>query len=360
VTRGPIAWFIRNGVAANLLLLLIVVGGLLTLPRIRKEVFPEFSSDMISITMLYRGAAPEEVEQAVCVRIEEAVHGVDGIKRIRSTAAEGLGSVVVELLPGADARRVLDDVKARVDAIDTFPEETEQPVVQEIILRTQVISVAVSGDADEWTLKRVGEQVRDELSNLPGITQVQLVVARPYEISIEVSEAVLRRYGLTFDEVARAVRRSSLDLPGGSIRTDGGEFLLRVKGQAYRAPDFERIPLRTLPDGSRLRSWARLPVCWTGFEEDPQAARFDGLPAMVVQVFRVGDQDALAISAAVKSYIEEAGRRMPGGIRLTAYQDYSQYLREPVGVACCGTGGMDSSWCSWCWRCSFGFGWRFG
>jgi multidrug efflux pump subunit AcrB len=327
VTRGPIAWFIRNGVAANLLLLLIVVGGLLTLPRIRKEVFPEFSSDMISITMLYRGAAPEEVEQAVCVRIEEAVHGVDGIKRIRSTAAEGLGSVVVELLPGADARRVLDDVKARVDAIDTFPEETEQPVVQEIILRTQVISVAVSGDADEWTLKRVGEQVRDELSNLPGITQVQLVVARPYEISIEVSEAVLRRYGLTFDEVARAVRRSSLDLPGGSIRTDGGEFLLRVKGQAYRAPDFERIPLRTLPDGSRLRLGEVARVL-DGFEEDPQAARFDGLPAMVVQVFRVGDQDALAISAAVKSYIEEAGRRMPGGIRLTAYQDYAQYLES--------------------------------
>jgi multidrug efflux pump subunit AcrB len=327
LVRGPIAWFIRNGVAANLLLLLIVVGGLVTIPAIRKEVFPEFSSDMISITIVYRGAAPEEVEQAVCVRIEEAIHGLDGIKRIRSTAAEGAGSVVVELLPGADARRVLDDVKARVDAIDTFPVETEQPVVQEIVLRTQVISVAVSGDADEWSLKRVGEQVRDELSNLPGITQVQLVVARPYEISIEVSEAALRRYALTFDEVARAVRRSSLDMPGGSIRTDGGEFLVRVKGQAYRAKEFERIAVRTLPDGSRLHV-ADVARVQDGFEEDPQAARFDGLSAVVVQVFRVGDQNALAISATVKAYIEEATRRMPAGIHLTAYQDYSQYLES--------------------------------
>jgi len=324
---GPIAWFIRNGVAANLLLLIIVVGGFMTLPSIRKEVFPEFSSDMISIAVVYRGAAPQEVEQAVCVRIEEAVYGLDGIDRIRSTAAEGAGSVVVELLPGADARRVLDDVKARVDAIDTFPVETEQPVIQEIILRTQVISVAVSGDADEWSLKRIGEQVRDELSNLPGITQVQLVVARPYEISIEVAEATLRQYALTFDEVARAVRQSSLDLPGGSIRTEGGEFLLRVKGQAYRAPDFERIPLRTLPDGSRLRLGQVARVI-DGFEEDPQAARFDGLPAVAVQVFRVGDQNALTISATVKEYIDQAGDRMPDGIHLTAYQDYSQYLES--------------------------------
>jgi multidrug efflux pump subunit AcrB len=325
--NGPIAWFVRNGVAANLLLLLIVAGGVLTIPTIRKEVFPEFSSDMISIAVVYRGAAPEEVEEAVCIRVEEAVHGLDGIRRIRSTAAEGAGSVVIELLPGADARRVLDDVKARVDAIDTFPVETEQPIVQEIVLRTQVISVAVAGDVDEWTLKRAGERVRDEMSNLPGITQVELVVARPYEISIEVSEATLRQYALTFDEVARAVRRSSLDLPGGSIRTDGGEFLLRVKGQAYRAPEFERIPLRTLPDGSRLLLGDVARVL-DGFEEDPQAARFDGLPAVVVQVFRVGDQSALAISEAVQSYVEEAGARLPEGIHLTAYQDYSQYLRS--------------------------------
>ncbi|MCB1128512.1 MAG: efflux RND transporter permease subunit, partial [Verrucomicrobiae bacterium] len=276
-----IAWFARNGVAANLLLVVIAVGGLLGLSSIRKEIFPEFSSDMITVSVIYRGASPEEVEEAVCVRVEEAIQGLEGIKRIRSTANEGAGVVTVELLPGADNRRVLDDVKSRVDAIDTFPEETDKPVIQEVIMRTQVINVAVSGEADELTLKRLGERVRDELSNEPGISQVQLAVARPYEISIEVSEEALRRYGLTFDEVARAVRFSSLDLPGGSIKTAGGEFLLRVKGQAYRAPEFEQLPLRSLPNGSRLLLGDVATVV-DGFEDNIREARFNGKPGVVV------------------------------------------------------------------------------
>lgn len=324
---GPIAWFARNGVAANLLLVVIAVAGFLSLGTIKKEVFPEFSSDIISVSMVYRGAAPEEVEEAVCVRIEEAVQGLDGVKRVRSVAGEGAGTVVIELLPGADPRKTLDDVKARIDAIDTFPEETEKPVIQEIIIKSQVINVAVSGNADEVTLKRLGERVRDEISNLPGITQAQLVVARPYEISIEVSEAALRRYGLTFDEVANAVRRTSLDLPGGSIKTEGGEFLLRVKGQAYRAPEFEKIPLRTRPDGTRLLLGDVATVV-DGFVDTEQFARFNNEPAVAIQVFRVGDQSALEISEAIKNYVKEAQPRMPEGIKLTAYQDYSEYLQS--------------------------------
>lgn len=329
--NGPITWFARNGVAANLLWMVIAFGGLITATTIKKEVFPEFSSDTISISLKYRGAAPEEVEEAVCVRIEEAIQGLDGIKRIRSTAAEGVGTVVVELLPGADSRKALDDVKARVDAIDTFPEETEKPVIQEVIIRSQVINVAVSGAADEPVLKRLGERVRDEISNLPGITQVELVVARPYEVSIEISEAALRRYALTFDEVAQAVRRASLDLPGGSIKTDGGEFLLRVKGQAYRAPDFEKIPLRTRPDGSRLLLGDVARVV-DGFAETEQAARFNDEPAVAVQVYRVGDQNALSISETVRNYVQAAQHRMPAGITLTAYQDYSEYLRSRMDL----------------------------
>lgn len=329
--KGPIAWFAQNGVAANLLLLVIVVGGALSIPTIKKEVFPEFSSDMISITMLYRGAAPEEVEEAVCVRIEEAIQGLDGVKRVRSTATEGAGTVIVELLPGADARKALDDVKARVDAIDTFPEETEQPVIQEIIIRSQVINVAVAGGADETALKRLGERVRDEISTLPGITQTELVVARPYEISIEVSETALRRYALTFDEVAQAVRRSSLDLPGGSIKTQGGEFLLRIKGQAYRAPEFERLTLRTRPDGSRLLLGDVARVV-DGFEDVDQSARFNNQPAVAVQVFRVGEQNALHIAKTVHDYVKEAQPRMPEGITLTPYQDYSEFLRSRLNL----------------------------
>ncbi|MBL6763713.1 MAG: efflux RND transporter permease subunit [Verrucomicrobiae bacterium] len=328
---GPIAWFAGNGVAAKMMILVIAIGGLMSAYTIKKEVFPEFSSEMVTVAVTYRGAAPEEVENAVTVRIEEALQGVDGIDRIRSTSAEGASGVTVELIPGTDPAGVIDDIKAKVDAIDTFPAEAEKPVITELIVKSQVINIAVAGPADEVALKRIGERVRDEVSHLPGITQVELVVARPYEVSIEVSESGLRRYGLSFDEVAQAVRRSSLDLPGGSIKTDGGEFLLRVKGQAYRAPEFARLPLRTLPDGSRLVLGDVAEVI-DGFEDRVQFARFNDLPAVVVQVFRVGDQDALKISQIIRDYAREATKRMPEGIVLAAYQDYSEYLRGRLNL----------------------------
>ena len=205
-----IDWFARNSVAANLLMLFILVSGAFSAVTVKQEVFPEFSLDRITIEVPYLGAAPEEVEEAVNVRIEEAIQGVDGIKEVTSTAREGQGTVVVELDLGADVRKVVDDVKSSVDSITTFPVETEKPVVREITTRRQVIDVAISGQTDELTLKLVAERVRDDLSASPEITQVDIVNARPYEIAIEVSESTLRRHGLSFDEVAQAVRRSSL------------------------------------------------------------------------------------------------------------------------------------------------------
>ena len=252
-----IEWFARNGVAANLMMVFIVASGLLAATSANEEVFPEIELDRISVEVLYLGAAPEEVESAVTVRIEEAIEGIDGIKQIRSTANEGMGTVSIELDLGADARRVVDEVKSNVDAITTFPLETEKPIVRELTNRLQVVDIAVSGDMDPFTLKQVTERVRDELTAIPGITQVDIVSAPPYEISIEVSEDDLRRHGLTFDQVADAVRHSSLDLPGGSVRTDGGEILLRTIGQAYRGAEFDDLLLWTRADGSRLQSGRR-------------------------------------------------------------------------------------------------------
>ena len=326
-----IAWFARNGVAANLLALLLVVAGFITTTHIRQEVFPEFSSDMITVSVVYPGAAPEEVEEGICVRVEEAIQGLEGIKQLVSHAGEGLGTVRVELLPEADVREVMDDVKSRVDAIDTFPVEAERPIIEEVLLRKQVINVAVSGDANEHALKRLAERVRDEITAIPGITQVELANARPYEISIEVSEETLRRYQLTFDDVARAVRRSSLDLPGGSIKTEGGEILLRSKGQAYRGEEFERLVLRTNPDGSRILLGDVANVV-DGFAETDQSAEFDGSASVLVKVFRVGDQSALQISELVRGYVEEARARMPSGIRLTTWQDDASYLRSRLDL----------------------------
>ena len=226
----------------------------------------------------YLGAAPEEVEEGVCARIEEAVASLTGVKKITSTAAEGVGTVLIEVLEGIETRELLDDVKNRVDAIETFPDETEEPIVQHQLVKRQVINVAVSGQADEKTLKRIGERVRDDLAALQGITQVELSSARPYEISIEISETSLRRHGLTFGRVAEAVRRSSLDLPGGSVRTSGGEILLRGKGQAYLGEEFESLILLSRPDGTRILLGDVANVV-DGFAETDQASRFDGEPA---------------------------------------------------------------------------------
>jgi multidrug efflux pump subunit AcrB len=329
--RRLIAWFAGNGVAANLLMLTLAVSGLLVLPTIPLEVFPEFSADVITVSVPYPGAAPEEVEEGVVIRVEEAIQDLEGIGELRSTAAENAGTVAVELAPGADAERLLADVKARVDAIDTFPDEAEQPIVQEVLLRRQVINVAVSGNADERTLKRLGERVRDEIGALPGITQVELSAARPDEISIEVSERALLQYGLTFAEVADAVRRSSLDLPGGEITTEGGEVLLRTEGQAYRGRDFERLPLLTLPGGTRL-TVGDVATVVDGFADTDQAARFDGEPAVLVQVFRVGDQNALAVARQVRDYVAAARERMPEGVRLTTWQDESRVLASRLDL----------------------------
>ena len=235
-------WFAKNRVAANLLMILILAGGALTAFQLRQEVFPEFSSEILSVTVPYPGAAPEEVEDGVVTRIEDAIQGVEGIQEITATASEGVGSVRAEVLDGADIQRVLADVKNRVDGITSFPEEAEEPIVQELVIRRQVINVAVSGRVGERTLKEIGRRVRDDLAARPAITQVELEVARPYEIAVELPERTLRRYGLTLEGVAQAIRRASLDLPGGSVETGGGEILLRTQGQAYVGRQFEDRP----------------------------------------------------------------------------------------------------------------------
>ena len=329
--HGLISWFARNGVAANLLMIVIIVMGAMTIPRLKKEVFPEYAIDMVTVSVDFRGGTPEEIEETVCIRIEEEIQDLDGIKKITSTAAEGNGTVSVEVAPGYDSRRLLDDVKSRVDSIDAFPDETEKPVVREILNRRQVINVSISGNTDEKTLKRLGEQVRDEIMDLPGITHAELVNARDYEISIEVSEEALRRHNLTFDFVAQSVRRFSLDLPGGSLKTETGDILLRTKGQAYVGQDFEKLPLLTKPDGTKLYLEDVATVV-DGFTDTDEWAFFNGKPSMMVSVFRVGDQNAITVSETIHDYVEQARARMPEGIAIEVWKDNASFLRGRIDL----------------------------
>ena len=325
--KRAISWFAENHVAANLLMCLLIIGGLVVLPGLPQKSFPDIDIEMITVGVEYRGAAPEEVELGVCIRIEEAIDGVVGIEEIRSTAAEGACAVVVELLSGVDVNRALDDIKNRVDGIDTFPEDTEKPVVSQVTIQRAVIDLAVTGPVDERTLKRIAQRVRDEIAALPGVTQVELLSVRPYEISIEVPEASLRRHELTFDQVANAVRRSSLDLPGGSIKTEGGEILLRTKGQAYSGREFEKLVVITRGDGTRV-TLEDIAQVVDGFEDTDQWAEFDGRPSAMVRVFRVGQQDILEVAQSVRDYVSRARTQLPPGVELTLWRDDSQLLRD--------------------------------
>ena len=322
-----ISWFTRNPVAANLLMAVLLVGGTLALLTVQQEQFPSIDTQMVNITVPYLGAAPEESEQGVCVRVEEAIEGVEGLSKVHSIAAEGACNVMAELDTNADTNEALNEIKSRVDGINGLPAETEKPIVAKLMMTRGVVQIAVSGDADERTLKEVGKEVRDDIASLSGISQVTLSYVRPYEIAIEVSEQVLRRYGLTLDQVARAVRSASLDMPGGTIRTEGGEILIRTQGQAYWGQEFEGIVVVTRGDGTKI-TLDEIATIRDSFEEGDLRARFNGEPAVVVKVYQVGSEDTIQIARDVKAYLRDYQSMLPEGLKLTVWTDESKQLTE--------------------------------
>ena len=325
--KGAISWFAGNHVAANLLMLFLVIAGIFTLFSIKLEVFPETSLDRISITTEYLGASPAEVEEAISRRIEERVAGLSGIKRIDSTSKEGISIVIVEVIKGWDIQELLDEVKAEVDRITTFPEEAEKPVVREVVQRVQVIDVAVYGDVQDATLKYLAEKAKDDITNLPGVTSADVLGTRNEEVHIEISEETLRRYGLTLGRVADAVRRASLDLPAGSVKARGGEILIRTKGRRYYADEFADIAVITHADGSKV-TLDQIATLSDGFEDVDIFARFQGKPAIMIEVFRVADQSALDVARKVKQYVTDVEPSLPTGVDIAFFADMSEILHS--------------------------------
>lgn len=323
--KGAIAWMAQNSVAANLLMIFFILIGIVGVSRIVQEVFPESSLDTIQIRVAYPGASPEEVEEGIIRRIEEQIESVDGIKRITSISAENVGIVNAQLKFGTDASRVLDDLKAEIDRIVSFPVEAEEPEVSELTTRRQVIQLAVYGDVPERSLKELANAIKDDLSALDGISYVRINGTRAYEISIEVSEATMRAFGLSLAEVSLAVRRGSLDLPGGSINTRDEVILIRTKGQNYSADDFRDIIVRAMPNGAvvRIRDIATVR---DAFEEADLITRFDGQPAALVEVYRTGDERVLESVALVKEYV--AAMALPEGISVAVWQDEAKLLKD--------------------------------
>jgi len=327
--KGIIAWFTSNHVAANLLMFLIIVAGLISAVTIRKETQPDFDINTIQVEVPYLGAAPEEVEEGVVIRIEEAIQDIQGIKEISSTAREGMGIVSLELELGEDVNEILSDVKTKVDAISTFPNLTEKPIISKIEGRDQkpVIFIAIHGDLDPFARKVISQEMRSELMQLPSVNRVRNLGDRNYEISVEVSEQSLRQYGLTLSEVAQAIKNSSIDLPGGTIKTTAGDILLRTNGQAYTGAEFSQIVLRTFSDGTRL-ILSDIATITDGFVETGGYSRFDGRESSQLEVVAGGQQSEIQTAKDVKNYLIEKSQSTPNAIKMETWIDLPRYLED--------------------------------
>ena len=326
--KNIIRWFILNTVAANLLMVFIIIAGIFTLSRLRMEVFPDITIPIINVSVVYPGASPEDIEESICVKVEEQVQGIDGLKRITSSSNEGYGSINIEVENGYDIDEVKDEVKAQVDAITSFPDDAEKATIKSFDGQPEVITIAVHGYVDEVSLLNIAEKVRDEVSELPNITQTRLG-KKPREISIEVSEKTLQKYGISFDYIANKIRTSSMDVPGGAIETYDGEILIRSKGQAYTGDEFGIIPVLSLPDGSNvlLRDIAEID---DGFQDVEYDIKFNREPALLIRVYRTGEQNALDIAEEVHKYIKKKNPLMPPGISLTTMKDESVILKGRI------------------------------
>ena len=324
-------WSVEHRVTVNLVMVFLIVAGFFTVINMKREMFPQFSLDMINIGVNYPGASPEEVEEGICIKIEEQLKSLEDVKTMYSTALEGHGSVTLELAAGTNINEKLDEIRTEIDLIDSFPEQAEDPVIIEIKNNEPAIYLAVYGDVDERVLRDTAEKIRDDLVETEAISLATLSGVREFEISIEISEESLRRFNLSFDRVVTAVKTGSLELPGGKIKTRGKELLVRAKGKLYTGEQFEQIPLLTRSDGTviRLGDVARVK---DGFEETDVTARFNGKPAAMIVVSRTDSQDTIVISNTALDYIETHKDLMPKGVTLGYWFNIADMVQDRIDL----------------------------
>ena len=329
--KNIITWFTDNIVAANLFMILIIISGYVTLPKILMEIFPEPVLDIVSITVPYPGASPEDVEKSICTKIEENIFGIESVKKIRSTALENQGLVYVELLPGEDISKVKEEITTNINAITSFPHQAEKPIISELKIQSQVMQVAIYGNVDEESLTNVSKRIQDEISTLPGITLTSMGGVKSKEISIEVSENQLKKYSLSFNQIIQSIKSSSIDLPGGKIQSKGSEYLIRTDGQASNGNDYGDIVILTKADGTRLKL-SEIAIIRDGFVEGETSLKFNGSPTKLVNVFRVGNQSAIEVSNTINDYIDKVKYSLPKGIGVTSWNDESRILRGRIDL----------------------------
>nr|MBF0222404.1 efflux RND transporter permease subunit [Desulfobulbaceae bacterium] len=329
--KGPMAWMAENSVSANLLMIFLLVGGFIWGTKIKQEVFPEFSLDNVTITVAYPGASPEEIEQGIVLPIEEAIQGVDGIQEISSSANEGVARVTVEAVVDTDLQQLATDIKNEVDRISSFPVEAEEPVVIVPSRKRRVVNLIIYGDLPRSVLREVTEVVRDQLLQDEEITQTELLGERPLEMSIEISQKTLREYNLKLADVAAQIKAASLDLPGGSIKTKGGEILVRLKERKDFKEEFSKIPIISAVGGTNV-TLGEIAVIKDGFEDTDQFQVYNGKPALGIEVYRVGKQTPITVSDAVQTHLERLKQILPQGVSVDIVDDRSEMFRQRINL----------------------------
>lgn len=328
--NSMIAWFIENKVAANMVMLVILATGFFVIPETRQEIFPDVSLDKVNISVVYPGASPSEVEEAVCVRIENAIHGIRGIEDITSIASEQLCVVSLDIEYDADTYRVMEQVKAQVDSIPNLPSVASRPMVKDISLLRTVGRITIYGDANNKALKQIAEIVRNDLIDR-GLSHVQIAETKDYEISIDISEAELQRYNMTFAEVAQSINRNTMKASGGAVATSSGAVGIEAVGQAESAADFNNIVLRSTPDGGRvlLRDVATVT---DGLQATDSKTFYNGKRAVSVMVSQGSNENLTYISNALNNYVADPKRHFPEGISLVVDQDMAKYYNQRIDM----------------------------
>ncbi len=330
---GVIAWFVKNPVAANLLMIGIIIMGFYSLfNKVPLETFPAFEQDVVNIAVSFPGATPSEVEQGITIRVEDAIADLPGVERLYSFSNEGRSLVRAEIRKRYDTTVVLNEIKSRVDRISSLPDDAERPVVDQLVRIRDVITVVLEQDhKDDVSLRQFTEKIRDEIRALPNVTQLSMGGVRPWEISINVPQSILSQYGLTLSDIARVVRNASRDIPGGSIKTDAGEILVRALGQAYRKKDFANIVIISKKNGTLIRL-GDIAQINDGFNEDTLYSRFDNKYAAFINVARVGDQSAIQVAETVLDYINQRKQTLPAGLSLSYWRDSSKVVKARINT----------------------------
>ncbi|AOT08798.1 efflux RND transporter permease subunit [Pseudoalteromonas luteoviolacea] len=329
--KGLIAWFARNPVAANLLMIFILVGGLLTAFTIQKQLFPQNTNYWLSIQAIYPGAAPQEVEEGITIKVEESMEGLEGIKRLITYSNRGYSQTWIEVDHQYDPKDVLDEVKMQVDSISTFPTGMERPIIRNEKNEQEVMLLTLNGDMSFEELKHLGNNLHDEMLALPGVNLVTFNGGLDYEIGIEVSPDKLREYGLTFRNIADAVRNYSANMSAGQIRSDNGYISMRVENQAYRGHDFEQLPLITLEDGAQIRL-GDVATISDGFEEGLMYSLYNGKNSLIYEVRASKDQDITNVAGIIKNYLKEKQGQLPQGVKLEPFLDFTYYLEGRLNM----------------------------